>query len=172
MTIKKRCVSLIFILALKLVTQVVELEAGCCRSCIFYCCSRGPCNAICCNCEYHVPLCLADRDCGCVGWPEWPYAGGNKFSFAGQGGQVSRPDDRIVARQKFQEIDKDGNRKLSIYETTHFFAGKGVDTRELFSNTTWWDKMDLNSDGFIEPAEFDFILMGLELLFRIRLYRS
>ena len=48
---------------------------------------------------------------------------------------------------------------MNIYEATQFFARKGVDTVELLSNTTWWDKMDMNRNGYIEPPEFDSILL-------------
>jgi hypothetical protein len=153
------------VVAFTLALHVLELEAGCCRSCVFYCCSRGPCNAFCCNCEHHNPLCQDDRDCGCYGWPEWPY-GANKYigskgkqhQLGGAHGPVSSVADVRSAQEVFDHIDANGDGVLGIGEAVAFLVSVGMDYHALMGNTTWWQEMDQNHNGYLEPKEFDFML--------------
>jgi hypothetical protein len=61
--------------------------------------------------------------------------------------------------QRFNEIDADGNGILAFHEAVAYFADRGVDATALVGNRTWWQDMDTNHNGYLEPREFDFMLV-------------
>lgn len=64
---------------------------------------------------------------------------------------------RQPAIQRFKAIDKNNDKKISWQETKTWLAANGSSStpKKLKDLRTGFDKLDKNSNGTIEPAEFD-----------------
>ncbi len=162
--------SLLFVLTL--MNHVFEIKAECCYHCTTYCCSHGPCNIFCCNCEYHDPVCLdhcLPAEDLCWGAPQL-HPGRGKTAVGHQ------HRDRVVQRsslrsastanglevtwQMFNEVDADGNGVLAFREAIAYLeSNRGMDAEDLAGNRTWWEDMDTDNNGHLEPREFDLMLL-------------
>jgi hypothetical protein len=74
-------------------------------------------------------------------------------------GTVPRKSDIEATWQRFKEIDADGDGILAFPEAVAYFADRGVDAKALVANKTWWQEMDTDNNGHLEPREFDFMLV-------------
>lgn len=78
------------------------------------------------------------------------------YSPAAGFGQRSDVDDAKIAWERFKAMDGDGDGLVSVDEAIgHGVTKLGLADADMRSNLTWWDTMDANTDGILEPAEFD-----------------
>jgi hypothetical protein len=67
--------------------------------------------------------------------------------------------DLQVTWQRFNEVDANGDGILTFHEAVAYFGNRGVDTTALVGNRTWWQEMDQDHNGYLEPREFDLLLV-------------
>jgi hypothetical protein len=162
-----------FVVAFTLALHVFEVEAVCCAHCIAFCCAVRPCNIFCCNCDtgtypdedpcIYYPI---GDNCRCFYWPDWPseaniYVGSKNEHQLWEGhGSSFRPvwtmDMVKVAWQRFNLIDTNRDGVLGVSEAIAYLVTVGgMDTNALMGNTTWWQDMDKDHSGYLDPQEFD-----------------
>ncbi len=73
--------------------------------------------------------------------------------------QALKTSDVEVTWQRFKEIDTDGDGILAFREAVAYLAEKGGDAKALVGNQTWWREMDTNNNEYLEPGEFDPMLL-------------
>jgi len=61
----------------------------------------------------------------------------------------------MIVWQKFDEIDTDSNRLISYEEASRKLNSTGLASARRKRGASWFDEMDTNGDGHIEPFEFD-----------------
>jgi hypothetical protein len=60
----------------------------------------------------------------------------------------------------FNEVDADGNGVLAFREAIAYLeSNRGMDAEDLAGNRTWWEDMDTDNNGHLEPREFDLMLL-------------
>jgi hypothetical protein len=68
-------------------------------------------------------------------------------------------DEVQVAWEMFNEIDANSDGVLGVSEAiAYLVTNKRRDASALMGNTTWWQKMDKDHSGYLEPKEFDYSL--------------
>lgn len=134
------------------------VEGECCAGtqgiwhnpCGSYCCGCGPCNIFCCNC--------ADG-CNKGYQKQWPDNGVVTHSHKCNHKKkrfIDSYHSYLKAEKKFNEVDADGSRNITIDEADQYLKRQSQYKRDTtISLKDEIEKMDENNDGIISPFEFD-----------------
>ena len=64
-----------------------------------------------------------------------------------------------ISLDYFETVDKNDDGKIDLNEAILYAFRNNVEKQHAFNNATlWFNPMDTNKNGFIEPQEFDYSL--------------
>uniref|UniRef100_A0A914DQJ1 EF-hand domain-containing protein n=1 Tax=Acrobeloides nanus TaxID=290746 RepID=A0A914DQJ1_9BILA len=140
-----------------LVSQYVEVTSECCLDCIWnfyparhawidnpckklhrigrYCGGKGYCNIFCCNC-----------DNGCKNLDEAESHTQNR---------ARRNPNNSYPSKILDFCDSNKDRTIDFKEAISCLNFSESETNKLRRNISWFEQMDFDSDGFIQPGELD-----------------